>query len=359
MPPRSERGCGACLAATVAPWSVRSAAVAAAISIGDRTGLAASDEERLQAAGTYHVIAISGGNIAILTVLLLVVGRWLAVPPRVVALAAIAVLLAYGQVTGSAASIDRAIAAAILFLSGRLLEHRVPPINVLAVAAMLGLTVAPTTILDPGFILSFGATLGILIGVPRLTALAPVRPLSRRSPAAIVADLTTVAGSLLRATIAAEIALMPIAAAMFGRVTVAGLLLNFVAIPLMTVVQVGSLAGLGIWLWDRELARWCGYIVHLSGRGLIDSARLVDVVAVAVAGNRAASVELRRCLLPGARRGFAAAALCRGSQRRWRPSSRLRLLQGRMPWRVMPSRSPCPPRCALCSSTSARAMRRS
>ena len=55
------------LAATVAPWSDRSAGVAAAIAIGDRTGLAEDDEERLQAAGTYHVIAISGGNIAILT----------------------------------------------------------------------------------------------------------------------------------------------------------------------------------------------------------------------------------------------------------------------------------------------------
>ena len=44
----------------------------------------------------------------------------------------------------------------------------------------------------------------------------------------------------------------------------------------MTVVQIGSMAGLGIWLWDRDLARWCGYVVHLSGRGLVDSARLVD-----------------------------------------------------------------------------------
>ena len=65
------------LAATVAPWSDRSAGVAAAIAIGDRTGLAEDDEERLQAAGTYHVIAISGGNIAILTLLLLGAGRWL------------------------------------------------------------------------------------------------------------------------------------------------------------------------------------------------------------------------------------------------------------------------------------------
>ena len=204
------------LGATVAPWSVRSAAVAAAISIGDRTGLAAADEERLQAAGTYHVIAISGGNIAILTILLLVVGRWLGLPARAVAVATIAVLLAYRQVTGSAASVDRAIAAAILFLAGRLLEHRVPPVNVLGVAAMLGLTVAPTTIFEPGFILSFGATLGILIGVPRLTALSSADPPSRRNLAAIAVGLMSGAGNLLRATIAAEVALAPIAAAMFG-----------------------------------------------------------------------------------------------------------------------------------------------
>ena len=62
------------LAATVAPWSDRSAGVAAAIAIGDRTGLAEDDEERLQAAGTYHVIAISGGNIAILTLIMLGAG---------------------------------------------------------------------------------------------------------------------------------------------------------------------------------------------------------------------------------------------------------------------------------------------
>ena len=49
-----------------APWSARSAAVVAAILIGDRAGLEADVERRLQEAGTYHVIAISGGNIAIL-----------------------------------------------------------------------------------------------------------------------------------------------------------------------------------------------------------------------------------------------------------------------------------------------------
>ena len=58
----------------------------------------------------------------------------------------------------------------------------------------------------------------------------------------------------MTATAAAEIALAPIGAALFGRVTCAGLLLNLAAIPLMTVVQAGSLAALGAWLLDPDLA---------------------------------------------------------------------------------------------------------
>ncbi len=112
----------AVLSGAVGPWSARSAGVAAAIAIGDRTGLAQDDEERLQAAGTYHVIAISGGNIAILTLLLVGAAGWLGASPRVGAAATIVVLLAYGQVTGPAPSVDRAISAAVLFLAGRLIE---------------------------------------------------------------------------------------------------------------------------------------------------------------------------------------------------------------------------------------------
>jgi competence protein ComEC len=83
--------------------------------------------------------------------------------------------------------------------------------------------------------------------------------------------------TVVAATIAAEIVLTPIAASLFGRVTCAGLLLNLAAIPLMTVVQAASLATLGAWHVDTDLARACGYVVHAAARGLVDSAHLVDV----------------------------------------------------------------------------------
>ena len=63
------------LAAHVRPRDPTAAAIATAILIGDRTGLDPALEKRLQIAGTYHVIAISGGNIAVLTVILLGLAR--------------------------------------------------------------------------------------------------------------------------------------------------------------------------------------------------------------------------------------------------------------------------------------------
>ena len=59
------------IAAAVGRWSAAVAAIVAAIVIGDRAGLDEEVQRRLQEAGTYHVIAISGGNIAILAGLLL------------------------------------------------------------------------------------------------------------------------------------------------------------------------------------------------------------------------------------------------------------------------------------------------
>ena len=72
----------------------------------------------------------------------------------------IVVLLAYGRIASPAASVDRAITAATVFLAGRLLDHRGPPLNALAVAAIFSAAVWPAAPLDAGFLLSFGATLG-------------------------------------------------------------------------------------------------------------------------------------------------------------------------------------------------------
>ena len=230
---------------------IRSAAIVTAVLIGDRAGLDADTTRRLQEGGTYHVIAISGGNIVILVGCLLLLGRSAGLRPRRLLVAVILLLVAYAYLVGHEASVARATTAAVIVLGAGLLDHRTPPVNVLAVAAV-----------------------GIVLGVARVAdALGRVAARWADPPPRWVAPPMT----LLAATLCAEGALMPIGAALFARVSLAGLLLNFFAIPLMTVTQLAGLAALALAPLHPSVSSVAGYIAHLAATGLVESTRLLDV----------------------------------------------------------------------------------
>ena len=263
------------LAERVGRHDPRSAGVATAILIGDRTGLPEEDARRLQDAGTYHVIAISGGNIAIFTALLLALARVFRVPYRTAAALTIVLLLFYGELAGGSASVSRAITAAVIFLAALILDHRGASLNVLATASVLAVLVHPPAVGDAGFLLSFGATAGIVLGVPLLVRWRPEHdgPFVGR----LVRALLAAAAAVLAASVCAEVVLLPVTASLFSRVTIAGLVLNFAAIPLMTVVQCGSMALLGLELFGFPLSHDAALIVHRAAFGLVESARLVEL----------------------------------------------------------------------------------
>lgn len=245
----------------VGRWSRRSAGIVTAIVIGDRSGLDPEVERSLQDAGTYHVIAISGGNIAILAGVVLALFRVGGVLGRAAMIAAMALLLVYGGIVGGSASVDRATFMATIYLLGRALDLRGPPFNALAIVAGLLALMNPLAVADPGFLLTFGATLAILI-VTHVTV-----PPGHGAIASIA--------GLLRASLAAEVALFPVAAAFFARVTFAGLALNFAAIPAMAVAQ---LAGMLVVLcaFIAPLAAAIGYVAHVGAEALVRSSQLVD-----------------------------------------------------------------------------------
>ena len=165
------------VASSVAPWSARSAAVVAAILIGDRAGLDADVERRLQEAGTYHVIAISGGNIAILAGLCIFLLRVL--PRRPAQLGAARhrrCSTAYAFVVEGGSSVGRATLMAAIYFAAQLFDHRTLPLNVAALTAAILFCADPLQVVDAGFALTFGATLGILVGMSKFADLLPASP---------------------------------------------------------------------------------------------------------------------------------------------------------------------------------------
>lgn len=251
------------VAAHVGRWSATAAAIVTAILIGDRAGLQPDVQARLQDAGTYHVLAISGGNIAILAVVTLALFRWTGALGRVAMLAAMVTFLTYGYVVDGGPSVSRAITVAVLAFAARLIDQRVDARHGLAVAAGLLVAVDPLALQDPGFLLSFGATLGIVLTGPLVSG----RP--RLFPSGAVV-------AMLVASAAAELALLPIVTFFFGRITVAGLALNLAAIPLMAVAQIAGLALLAAAPVSSIAGDVAGWVAAMAAEALVASASAIE-----------------------------------------------------------------------------------
>jgi competence protein ComEC len=249
----------------IAPHSAVSAAIAAAVLIGDRTGIPEDTRSALQAAGTYHVIAISGGNIAIVAAGACGVFALFGVRGRAGALLTIVVLLAYAMVVTAGPSVWRATLMAVAYFAARLADHRTPVWQATALAAAIILVITPLDLGDPGFVLTFGATMALVEGARRGAALLP----RARARSWIVA---TVIGSL-----AVEAALLPVSASAFSRVTSAGLILNLVAVPAMGVVQVAALL-VTVFNAVPLVAYQAGWTAHAAARALVSSADLVTAL---------------------------------------------------------------------------------
>ena len=215
--------------ASIGARSPPAAAIVIAVLIGDRTGLAPADEDVMRDAGTYHVIAISGGNIAILAACLLALGRVGFVHWRALHVGVAIALAGYALVAGGGSSVARATLTAIVYLGARSLDQQSDPAAAVAVAAATLACWSPLSLVEPAFGLTFGASVAILVIAPRVMALWPLSPMA------------SVPAALLASSIAAEAGVLPLSAWFFSRMTVAGLALNFAAIPLMAVVQIGGL----------------------------------------------------------------------------------------------------------------------
>jgi len=254
------------LDASVGRFSPRSAAIVRAILLGDRAGLDEQTERRLQEAGTYHVLAISGGNIAILAGMLVWIAHLAGLRPTPSCAAVALVLIGYAFLVGGGASVVRATRMAVIYLASRAVDHRSRPMNAAAASAGIGAALDPLVLFDAAAWLTYGATIAILAGTPLLLLRL------RRVPRLLAAP-----AGLFAASCAAEIALFPVSASVFNRITVAGLLLNFAAIPLMTVVQVGGMVVVGTAALAPLVTPAAAWITHAAAWGLVESARFVDV----------------------------------------------------------------------------------
>ncbi len=85
---------------------------------------------------------------------------------------------------------------------------------------------------------------------------------------------------MFAASVAAEAMLFPVGAILFSRVTFAGLILNFLAIPLMAAAQIAGMVLVPVALVSPAAAALVGWVAHVGAAGLVWSAGLTQFVPV-------------------------------------------------------------------------------
>ena len=179
--PESADRVRAALARSIAPGlEGERRALVAGVVLGEDEGLAAGLRERFRASGLYHLLAVSGQNVAYVVAGILL-AAWLAGVPRWLAqVAALAAVLGYVAAVGWQPSVVRAgVAGGLATLAWLAARPRDRWYFALVGAAVL-LAWNPYSLLDPGFQLSFAAVAAIFVLVPRLERRLEGYPVPRR-----------------------------------------------------------------------------------------------------------------------------------------------------------------------------------
>lgn len=276
--------------------------------LGEDEGLPRRTQDDFRASGLYHLLAVSGQNVAFLAAGVVALAWLLRLPRRAGELSILAVIAAYVLAVGWQPSVVRAGVAGGLASLAWLASRPRDRWHFLAVGALVLVVWMPTAVLEPGFQLSFAAVAAIFVAVPRMRGTLDGRPVPRPLADALAVSL------------ACGVVTAPIVLLHFGEVPLYTVLANVVAFPAAPLVlgfglsaavvdPLSPAAAAGL----AALAGWAAAWLELVARVVADlpHARAGPVGSGAVlAGALAAWLALRarRRLAPTHRRVVAALA---------------------------------------------------
>ena len=273
------------LAGSIAPGlSGERRALVQGIVLGEEQGLRTELREAFRASGLYHVLAVSGQNVAYVVAGALLTCWLLGIPRLVAQAAALTAIVCYVAAVGWQPSVVRAGIAGGLASLAWLAARPRDRWYFMLLGAFVLLAWSPYNLLDPGFQLSFAAVAAIFVAVPRLERLLEGYPLPR-ALAAVLALST-----------ACAVATAPILWVQFGSIPVLSVLANGMGEPAVAPIlglglaasAVGSVlpdAALALaWAngWVAAYLAWCARLVGGLPFSQVSSGTAVAAIGAAL-----------------------------------------------------------------------------
>lgn len=214
----------------------QNAGIIKAMLLGLKQDMDADIKEQYQMNGIAHVLSISGLHIAVLGNGLYKLLKRSGAPEFCVMSTCLVAMLFYGLLTGTGSSVMRAIIMFSLRIIARLLHRSYDVLSATSLAALLILAENPLYLYDSGFLLSFGAVIGIVVVAPVFISVLPFKILTPFYMSLCI-QLTT----------------LPLCMYFFYEIPIYSVFLNLIVIPLMTPLLYIAIGGLILSLFSVPL----------------------------------------------------------------------------------------------------------
>jgi competence protein ComEC len=225
------------LRASIAHVAPNTGALVAGLAIGDESDAPPDLSEAMLGSGLSHLTAVSGGNVAIIVVVVLGATALLRLPMPARIVIALIALAFFVVLVRPQPSVLRASVMGAVVLAGMLTGGKRAGPAVLATSVLLLMVLSPHLAVAWGFSLSVAATAGLILIAPWVRTWLDTWSLTRRWPPVIRNGLSI--------TGAAQLATLPLLVAMGGAVGWVALPANLLAMPAVVPVTIfGLLAAL-------------------------------------------------------------------------------------------------------------------
>jgi len=218
----------------------RSAELVKALVLGERRDMDDDIRDDFRTAGVAHLLAISGLHITIVALFISTILKFI-IGIKPASFVTVLCVFFYGALVGYSPSIIRAAIMYALLCAAPAFGRRQEGTTRLSIAFMAILIIDPLSIADPGFVLSFCASAGLMW----LTE--PVKRLFRLHKAFKGFRFRDKAGSyisgLMVATICAQIATYPAIAMFYGTFSIVSLISNLILVPLSLASLIAAYIG--------------------------------------------------------------------------------------------------------------------
>lgn len=235
----------------------RGGAIAAALVTGDRSSIDEATNIALRDSGLGHLLSVSGIHMGVVGGLVFAMVLWTLslIPPialrfpvkKIAAIVALIVLAAYLVISGSSVPALRSFVMACVAFGAILLDRPAISMRGLALAALIVTLLFPEAVLEPGYQMSFAATMA-LVALFEMMKRAPHEP-ALPTPGPLIGALQSSArgiGGVLLISLVAGIATDPFAIYHFQRFSIYSLPANLITAPMMSFLVAPAAAAAAI-----------------------------------------------------------------------------------------------------------------